>query len=190
MADRMSWMILIISGVFGMLVGSFLNVCCYRLPRNMGIAQPPSACGACGTRLRWHENLPLWGWLGSGGRCRHCGARFSIMYMLAELVVGTLSALACWYAFVGMPPMMSEQLFHWGVILGWPPVVLQALVASLLLIVIWWLYVVSMIDVQHQIIPDELIVPFQVMIPLLVVVLPLGFGGAWAPHAWFWAGRS
>ena len=93
---------LIITAIFGLFVGSFLNVCCHRLPRNRGIAQPPSACGACGTRLAWHENLPLWGWLGTWGRCRHCGTRFSPRYLLAELIVAGLSVAAVAWAFYGV----------------------------------------------------------------------------------------
>ncbi|MFM2091478.1 MAG: Type 4 prepilin-like protein leader peptide-processing enzyme : Leader peptidase, partial [Planctomycetota bacterium] len=58
--------------LFGTLAGSFLNVCAWRLPRNLSVVHPPSRCGACGTRLAWHENLPVIGFLRLGGRCAHC----------------------------------------------------------------------------------------------------------------------
>lgn len=75
---------------FGALMGSFLNVVVYRLPRGMNLLWPPSACPDCGTRLSWRENLPIFGYLRLRGKCKHCGARIDLRYVLAEI----MSALA------------------------------------------------------------------------------------------------
>jgi len=80
------------SGVFGLLIGSFLNVVVYRLPRAMSIARPPSHCPACDTQLSALDNIPVLSWLALRGRCRHCGAPISPRYPVVELATGVLFA--------------------------------------------------------------------------------------------------
>jgi len=80
----------VVSGVFGLLVGSFLNVVIYRLPRGESIARPPSHCPRCGTQLGAVENIPVVSWLALRGRCRHCAAPISPRYPIVELVTGVL----------------------------------------------------------------------------------------------------
>ncbi len=72
-------------GVFGGLIGSFLNVVIYRVPLGKSIVSPPSACGTCGHQIRWYDNIPLISWLVLRGRCRDCGARISVRYPLVEV---------------------------------------------------------------------------------------------------------
>lgn len=72
-------------GLFGSLIGSFLNVVVYRVPIGRSIAFPPSACTACGTRIRAVDNVPVLSWLVLRGRCRACAAPISIRYPLVEL---------------------------------------------------------------------------------------------------------
>jgi leader peptidase (prepilin peptidase)/N-methyltransferase len=80
------------SGVFGLLIGSFLNVVVYRLPRGMSVARPPSHCPTCDTQLSALDNIPVASWLALRGRCRHCGAPISPRYPVVELVTGLLFA--------------------------------------------------------------------------------------------------
>jgi leader peptidase (prepilin peptidase)/N-methyltransferase len=82
----------IASGVFGLLIGSFLNVVVYRLPRGMSIASPPSHCPACGTELGPLDNVPVLSWMALRGHCRHCGGSISPRYPLIELLTGVLFA--------------------------------------------------------------------------------------------------
>jgi leader peptidase (prepilin peptidase)/N-methyltransferase len=76
--------------VLGLVVGSFLNVCIYRLPLKQSIAWPASRCTTCERPLDWYENVPVVAWLALGGRCRTCHASVSLMYPVVELVTGAL----------------------------------------------------------------------------------------------------
>lgn len=79
--------------VFGTLIGSFLNVCIYRLPVGRSIVLPPSACGACGVPLKWYHNIPILSYFLLQGACGYCYAPFSPRYALVEAVTGVLAAL-------------------------------------------------------------------------------------------------
>ena len=76
----------------GLLVGSFLNVCIYRLPRRESIVWPGSRCTACNRRLAWFDNVPVVSWAALRGRCRTCGASISPMYPLVELTTAVVWA--------------------------------------------------------------------------------------------------
>jgi leader peptidase (prepilin peptidase)/N-methyltransferase len=78
--------------IMGSAVGSFLNVCIYRLPRGRNLFWPSSRCGTCVTAIRASDNLPLLAYWRLGGRCRTCGAQFSARYFLVELIVGVVFA--------------------------------------------------------------------------------------------------
>lgn len=76
--------------VFGLVVGSFLNVCIHRLPRDRSIVSPPSACPSCGARLAWYDNVPVVSYLALRGRCRSCRKRISPRYPLVEIATALL----------------------------------------------------------------------------------------------------
>jgi len=84
--------------LFGLVFGSFLNVCIYRLPRGFSVVRPGSACPACRTPIAWYDNLPVVSWLLLRGRCRACRAPISPRYLLVELLTGLLF-LACYAVF-------------------------------------------------------------------------------------------
>ncbi len=84
----------LMSGMAGLVVGSFLNVVVYRLPRQMSVVQPPSHCPACATRLTAVDLVPVLSWLWLRARCRHCGTRISWRYPAVELGTGLLCAAA------------------------------------------------------------------------------------------------
>ncbi|MCL6480800.1 MAG: prepilin peptidase [Firmicutes bacterium] len=84
--------------VLGLVVGSFLNVCIYRLPRGESVVRPRSRCPACGVQIRARDNLPVVSYLLLGGRCRHCRAVISPLYPAVELLTGLLF-VACYGAF-------------------------------------------------------------------------------------------
>jgi leader peptidase (prepilin peptidase)/N-methyltransferase len=88
---------------FGLIVGSFLNVCIYRLPLKQSIVWPASRCAKCQRELSWYENVPVVAWLVLGGRCRTCHERISAMYPIVELVTGALFVGA--YLLYGATPL-------------------------------------------------------------------------------------
>ena len=80
------------TGIFGAMLGSFLNVCVWRLPRGESVVLPGSHCPGCGHAIAWYDNVPVVSYLVLRGRCRHCGTRISIQYPLVELAVGLVWA--------------------------------------------------------------------------------------------------
>ena len=115
----------------GACFGSFSNVLIHRLPRNLSVVTPPSACPACGRRVAWHENVPVLSWLLLRGRCRGCAGPISVRYPLVEL-----AGAAC--AVVGV------ARFGFTV---------EGLAAAVLLLV---LLDIAIIDWEHMIIPHTL----------------------------------
>jgi leader peptidase (prepilin peptidase)/N-methyltransferase len=91
----------------GCCVGSFLNVCIYRMPLGMSIFTPPSHCPHCKYSIPWYLNMPLATWLWLGGKCRNCAAPISPRYFFVELLTG-VAFLACWLVFGG-----QSAYSHW-----------------------------------------------------------------------------
>ncbi len=89
--------VVVLAGVFGAVLGSFLNVCVYRWPRNESVVRPRSRCPGCGAPIAWYDNVPVLSWLLLRARCRRCGAPISVQYPLVELAVGVIWAGAAWW---------------------------------------------------------------------------------------------
>ena len=121
--------------LLGLVIGSFLNVCIYRLPAGESVVSPPSHCRTCGVRLGPLDIIPVISYLLSRGRCRHCGAAYPARYALVELVTG---ALFVWCFFV----------------FGLGPALVKALV------LVCFLVVITFIDYDHQLILDKVLVWF------------------------------
>lgn len=81
-----------LAGVLGLVIGSFLNVVTYRLPRGMSLMRPPSACPSCGAPVRWFDNVPVVSWIILRGHCRRCHQPISVQYPLVELGTGMFFA--------------------------------------------------------------------------------------------------
>src|SRR5262245_14112279 len=79
---------LLMAFVLGLVIGSFINVAVARLPLEKSLIWPGSRCGSCYQAIRWYDNLPLVSYLWLRGRCRTCGATFSVRYFIVELVAG------------------------------------------------------------------------------------------------------
>ena len=121
----------VVAGIFGAIIGSFLNVVAYRLPRKESLLHPPSACPECGTPIKPYDNVPVLGWLWLRGRCRACGASISIRYPLVELGTALLYA-ACVLSFGADSDV-------------WLPLVFVTLLVP-----------ITLIDLDHHIIPNVL----------------------------------
>jgi leader peptidase (prepilin peptidase)/N-methyltransferase len=122
------------AGVFGLLIGSFLNACAYRIPRGVSVAHGRSFCPACTTQIVAYDNVPLVSWVVLHGRCRACGAPISVRYPLVEGLTGILFAAVA--AYDGPTAVLLPHLLF---------------VAALIL--------VSDIDMAERIIPDVVILP-------------------------------
>ena len=158
-------MIFVVVFLFGLVVGSFLNVCIVRLPREQSIVSPRSQCPRCRTLIRWYDNIPLVSFLALRGKCRSCGLPISWRYPLVELLNGLLYLWA--FAAFGLTGEAG---------------VVMALCSALL--------VITFIDLDHQIIPDVITLPGMVIgllaAPLFMSALepPLAFGlGRLVPSA-------
>ena len=123
-----AWVVWFVLGAF---VGSFLNVCIWRLPRSQSIVRPRSACPHCHHSIAWYDNIPLVSFVLLGARCRHCRAPIHWRYPIVEALGGLAAAVA---------------LHHFGV----------GLKGLVYLVFVWALIVASAIDFEHQIIPDEI----------------------------------
>jgi len=118
---------------FGGIVGSFLNVCIYRMPLEFSVVSPPSHCPHCKYAIPFYLNIPLLTWLSLRGRCKNCGAPISSRYFAVELLTG-LAFLACWLAFGHVAP--------------WLAIAYAIFLAGLI--------TATFIDFEHFIIPDEI----------------------------------
>lgn len=124
----------IILGAFGLLMGSFLNVCIHRLPKGESVVKPASRCPSCGSPIRPWDNIPILSYVFLRGKCRKCGVAISPRYPLVE-------ALNC-VLYLGV-------FYRFGI--GWHLPFYLALVSSLIAL--------TFIDLDHQIIPDEITLP-------------------------------
>src|SRR5271156_4844002 len=96
--------------LFGLIIGSFLNVCILRIPGGKSIVMPASACPKCGDPIRPYDNIPVLSYFILGGKCRGCKTRISPMYPLVELLTGLLF-LACYLAFGLTPEALKWSVF-------------------------------------------------------------------------------
>lgn len=81
--------------IFGISIGSFLNVCIYRIPLHESIITAPSHCMTCGRKLRWYDMVPVFSWLLLGGKCRNCKSKISVQYPIIEALNGVLYLVVC-----------------------------------------------------------------------------------------------
>lgn len=128
------YLLLAFAFVLGAVVGSFLNVCIYRIPAGESIVSPRSRCPRCGTPIRWYQNIPILSWIFLRGRCASCQLRIPIRYALVEALTGLLFAMVL-YSFG----------IHWATVVFWVFVSL--------------LVTITFIDLDHQIIPDVISLP-------------------------------
>ncbi len=134
----------VLSALFGLIVGSFANVCIYRLPKRESVVTPASHCPSCGTPIRFVDNVPVISYLILRGRCRACGMSISPRYPAVE-GLNALLYLAAALRFGGTPATLFYFIF------------ITAMV------------VITFIDYDHQIIPDEITLPG----------IPIGLLAAW-----------
>lgn len=147
---------LVLLGGLGLAVGSFLNVVIYRVPRDLSVVRPRSACPGCGAPITWRDDIPVLSWLLLHGRCRSCAQPISVRYPLIELLNAAVwLGLAAWAVTADQAPLL--------------PLLLVLSSAGIALFAI---------DLEHHRLPDAIVLPLY---PVTVVGLALagGLTGEW-----------
>jgi leader peptidase (prepilin peptidase)/N-methyltransferase len=135
--------------VLGLTVGSFLNVCIHRIPREQSLMFPPSRCPGCEHRLSWFENIPVLSYAVLGGRCRKCRARIPIRYPLVELAT------------------LALFIVH-GEVFGWSALLVPRLLFACAMVVLF------AIDLEHHLLPNVITLPGIAIGLISSAVLPPG----------------
>ena len=145
MVTAVTAFVTVVCGLFGLVVGSFLNVVIYRVPRKESVVRPRSRCPGCGTQLAERDNIPVVSWVLLRGKCRTCGEPISARYPLVELLTGVLFVAGA---------------LRFGV--DWVLPAYLVFFASLVAI--------TFIDLEHYIIPNRVLYPtLYITVPLLVL---------------------
>jgi leader peptidase (prepilin peptidase)/N-methyltransferase len=164
--------IAVVVGVFGLAIGSFVNVVVYRVPNGMSIVSPPSACPSCGMAIKAFDNVPVVSWLVLRGKCRGCASAISPRYPLVELGTGLFFAAVCaWYLVTlaaGNGPVSPVHIFA----------------NSLVLVAFLYLAAVSvslaLIDLDVHKLPNKIVIPSYLVGAVLLGSASLLTGDYWA----------
>lgn len=138
----------VLCGLFGLLIGSFLNVVVYRVPRKLSVVSPPSACPKCGMQIKAYDNVPVISWLVLRGRCRGCAIPISPRYPLVEFGTGVAFAII---AFSFAPAIAASDS--------------PADVVGNVLVLVAYLYLgaisiaLSLIDLDTHTLPNRIVLP-------------------------------
>jgi leader peptidase (prepilin peptidase)/N-methyltransferase len=150
LTDLPPWLLWSAAALFGLILGSFLNVCIHRLPLRMSLSSPPSRCGSCKKPVEWRDNVPVVSYLLLGGRCRHCRAGISVVYPFVELTTAAIFVI------------------HVAVFgLTW--------LAAIRILFACAMLVLFFIDLEHQILPNVITLPGVIAGLAASLVAPPGF---------------
>lgn len=155
--------IIVVTGLIGLLVGSFLNVVIYRVPIGKSVVRPRSACPSCGEPIKPWDNVPLASWILLKGRCRHCSVPISVRYPLVELGTGALfSAVALRFS----QPLTAPT----------------AVLISTLVLLVAYLYIAAIgialtaIDLDTHTLPNAIVLPAYLVVAVLLVAASVVYG--------------
>ncbi len=141
----------LLAALAGLLIGSFWNVCIYRLPRDLSIVSPRSFCPRCNRGIAWFDNVPLLSFLVLAGRCRHCHERISMRYPIVELLTAAVFFCSVWF-------------------LGPTPAGLKLCVFAAIVIALFFS------DLEERILPDEFTLGGTVVGVIFAAFVPLNWG--------------
>lgn len=156
----------------GSIVGSFLNVCIWRIPRGESVCYPPSHCPGCNARIRWWQNIPVFSWIFLRGKCASCGMKISPRYIAVELLTGILFLLLFFQfgfpAFLGRhAPFLMQDAYSWGRTAA-ACFITAALVMG------------TFIDLDHLYLPDRITIGGMILgVPLSAAVPELQNCASW-----------
>ena len=154
--------------VFGLIFGSFLNVCIYRMPRGLSVVRPRSACPACNAPIAGYDNIPVLSWLILGGRCRKCKAQISPRYATVELLTGVLFVVS----FLVAPSILEYLLKDFASSEPLPEI--NPIAVALELCVFMFLLIgLTFTDAETKLLPDLLTWPGVVLGLILSFFVPV-----------------
>ncbi len=145
---------------FGACIGSFLNVCIWRIPRGESLSKASSHCTVCGNPIRWYDNIPIVSYLVLRGRCRACKTPYSCTYFIVELITGVLTAL------VAVKAGLAQQ--YASVIPAW-------------MLLVFFGMACAVTDLRFRIVPDKLTFTGMIFALLAAALLP----AAWGVEVWW-----
>lgn len=133
--------------IMGLCFGSFLNVCIYRIPAEVSLSHPPSTCPKCNTRIKWYDNIPVFGWLTLGGKCRNCKEAISVQYPVIEFTTGLFFMVL--YLIYG---------------LSW--------ITPVYCLAVFGLLLATFVDLKEMWIPDRVSIGGMIVFPILSMLVP------------------
>ena len=148
--DFIDWYFTVVVFIYGACLGSFLNVCIYRIPEELSVIKPRSRCPKCLTNLAWYDNIPIFGWIFLKGKCRYCKAPISARYPLVELLTAVLFTLL-WFRFPYNILLLPYGLLLFGLVLG------------------------TFVDLDHMWLPDRVTIGGMIFGPLFAFLFPQMF---------------
>lgn len=147
----------VLTGVLGLVVGSFLNVVIYRVPAGLSVVNPPSACPGCGSGIKPYDNVPVVSWIVLGGRCRTCREPIAVRYPLVEFAGGLAFVAVAWW---------------WTASRGLPESGVGLAASALGLVAFLYLAAISIslaaIDLDVHRLPDRIVLPAYVVLAVLL----------------------
>jgi len=141
----------LLAALAGLLIGSFLNVCIYRLPRDLSVVRPRSYCPNCNRPISWYDNIPVLSFFVLRGRCRKCEQLIPIRYPLVEILTGTMFFISVW----GLGPTAAAIKF--------------CIYSAILITLIF-------ADLEERILPDEFTIGGGILAVILAAFVPLNWG--------------
>ncbi|GAB3604444.1 prepilin peptidase [Microbacterium aureliae] len=168
----------IVAGVFGLLIGSFLNVVAYRVPTGISLMRE-SRCPHCGQHLRPWQNVPVLGWIGLRGRCARCQAPISPRYPIVEAITGLVFALVAWWWLAVSDVVLDSTLPEYLALPTVDGVVKPADLWGLSLVIAAYLYlaaisiVLTLIDLDTHRLPNAIVLPSYIVGGLLLALASL-----------------
>lgn len=167
-----TWPWFVLTMLYGACVGSFLNVVMHRLPEGLSLWRPPSRCPRCEHKLAWYDNVPIFGWIWLGGRCRYCKTSISLQYPVVEAVACALFTAMFAICYLSAPlyrPAWSPAMGGLDANQTWPMFVLY-------LVLIGALIAASGIDAKLFIIPRS--IPWLITV---IALIGLPVASVWLP---------
>jgi leader peptidase (prepilin peptidase)/N-methyltransferase len=141
------WYFTVVVFIFGACWGSFLNVCIYRIPAELSVIRPRSRCPKCLTNLAWNDNIPIFGWIVLGGKCRYCKTPISPRYPSVELLTAILFSMV-WLRFPYDPLLIPYWLMVFGLILA------------------------TFVDIDEMWLPDRCTIGGMILGPIFSLLIP------------------